>query len=96
MKKNNIFTGILIGMAMILIPLLITGTNFKSISNTDVQDTVGRYQVSTTALMYTPALADAVNGTNLSYWVFETTIDTETGEIISQERKNAFIVYTPK
>ena len=53
-------------MAMILIPLLITGTNFKSISDTDVQDTIGRYQVSTTALMYTPALADAVNGTNLS------------------------------
>ena len=46
--------------------------------------------------MNTPALADAVNGANLSYWVFETTIDTETGEIISRERKNAFIVYTIK
>ena len=96
MKKNNIFSGIFIGMAIIVIPLIITGTNFKSIPNTDVQGEVGRYQVSTSALMYTPVMVDALNGENESYWVFETTIDTKTGKIISRERKSAFIIYTPK
>lgn len=41
--KNNVTTGIIIGIAMIIVPLILMGT-----TNINTSDEIGRYQISTT------------------------------------------------
>ena len=70
MKKNNIFTGILIGISMTILPLLLTSFEQK---NDDQVGEVGSYQIFK---LYT--------GPDKSDTVFETIIDTRTGEVVSR------------
>ena len=73
MKKNmNLFTGIIIGICVVIIPLLLMGSTTVNYDNE-----LGRYQVSTTGV-----------GSNESMTVYETIIDTKTGRITSRERRN--------
>ena len=40
--KNNLLKGIIIGIGIIIVPLILTGT-----TNTNTGDEIGRYQIST-------------------------------------------------
>jgi len=68
--KNNLLTGIIIGIGLIVVPLILMGTTY---TNTD--DEVGRYQISTTTLSHPD-----------SEKVFETIIDTKTGKVTSRKK----------
>ncbi len=69
MKKNkNLFTGIIIGMCVVIVPLILMG------STTSNDDENGRYQVSTT---YGKELTF---NKELKY-IYETIIDTRTGKL---------------
>tara|TARA_Y100000588_G_C13872753_1_gene761027 strand:- start:445 stop:702 length:258 start_codon:yes stop_codon:yes gene_type:complete len=69
--KNNLLTGIIIGICVIVLPLILMGTTNYTTENDDV----GRYQVST--CWGAVGLIDAV---------FETIIDSKTGEVVSRRR----------
>ena len=42
--KNNLTTGILIGIGMIVVPLILMGTTYSNTNSSEI----GRYQISTT------------------------------------------------
>ena len=74
--KNNLLTGVLIGMGLIIGPLILMGTTSSSI------DEVGRYQISTTSHA-------GYNGdSGMEYYIFETVVDTKTGRVNSRAKKN--------
>jgi hypothetical protein len=62
------------------IGLIVVPLILMGTTNINTENEVGTYQISTT-------YRDAGN------WVFETTIDTRTGEVISRERRNGFGKY---
>ena len=68
--KNNLTTGILLGIGVIVFPLILMGT---TLSNTNYEP--GNYQISTTGDI----------GEN-SLYVYETIIDTKDGKVISRKR----------
>ena len=65
--KNNLTTGIIIGICVIVLPLILMGT-----IQTNTESQIGKYQISTSSTVH---------------FVFETIIDTRTGEVISRERR---------
>ena len=74
--KNNLITGILIGISVIVLPLILMGT----ISPSNISDGEGAYQIST-------SYGNISNGT--SPHIFETIIDTRSGKVISRDRRSA-------
>jgi len=73
--KNNLTTGILIGIGIIVIPLIIMSSKPISLNT---ENEVGRYQVTT----------DFRELGSLNSHVLETIIDTKTGEVISRKKVN--------
>ena len=70
--KNYLFSGVLIGLALITIPLTLIGSTTYNDENNDV----GRYQISTS---YS-------SGEYIDY-ALEVILDTKTGKVISRERR---------
>ena len=68
--KNNLLTGIIIGICLIVLPLILMGTTYTTVDNE-----VGRYQVSTN-----------LDNTKLKDFIVETIIDTKTGDVISRKK----------
>tara|TARA_B110000908_G_C9986288_1_gene327753 strand:- start:304 stop:540 length:237 start_codon:yes stop_codon:yes gene_type:complete len=69
--KNDLLTGILIGIGIIVVPIILMGTTNSTTEN----DEVGRYQISTN-------LSDS----KMKDYILETIIDTRTGDVISRKR----------
>lgn len=71
--KDNLLKGIIIGIGVIIVPLILMGT-----TNTNTENEVGRYQISTS--VYLSGLMNTK--------ILETTIDTKTGDVISRKKVN--------
>ena len=69
-SKKNLLFGILIGMGMVVVPLILMGS---TTINSDSE--VKQYQLSTTSI-----------GSKTSFYIYETLMDTQTGEIISRTK----------
>ena len=70
--KNNLLTGIIIGIGLIVVPLLLMGT-----TNVNYDDGIGRYQISNTGI-----------GKSESQKIYEVIIDTKTGRVFSRKKIN--------
>ena len=72
--KNNLLTGIIIGIGLIVVPIILMGTTY-----TNTENEVGRYQISTTTFSHPD-----------SEKVFETIIDTKTGKVTSRKKTSNY------
>ena len=72
-KRKYLLKGIIIGICMTIVPLILMGTTNKNTYNNE-----GRYQISTT-------MHDTHDG-NFNVYIFETIIDTKTGNVTSRKK----------
>jgi len=71
MKKNkNLFTGIIIGVCVVIVPLILMGSK-----TVNYGDGIGRYQISTTSV-----------GDQEDTYVYEIIIDTKNGSVHSRKK----------
>lgn len=72
---NSFTKGLLTGVFVIVVGLVISGSNYQS-------EEVGRYQISTTT--GDGAFVKKGNATQEAVRIWETIIDTKTGEVVSR------------
>ena len=76
-KNKNLFTGIIIGMCVVILPLILMGS-----TTLNYGDGIGRYQISNTGI-----------GKSESEKIYEVIIDTKTGRVISRKKINHSLYY---
>ncbi|MBE50417.1 MAG: hypothetical protein CMP51_01870 [Flavobacteriales bacterium] len=76
-KNKNLFTGIIIGMCIVTVPLILMGS-----TTLNYDDGIGRYQISNTGI-----------GKSESEKIYEVIIDTKTGRVVSRKKVNHTLYY---